>query len=213
MQTQNKPGAQTHKPDIVLIAGATGTGKSAQLKREIKKTGRLVVWDTCDEYAAENCERVTTLAALKARMIKRRRGSLRIAFVPSDLRAFDQFCLLVHAWSAPPGAPCMVVVEELADVTSPGKAPPGWGVLLRRGRHVGLKIRAITQRPAESDKTVIGNATRWRCYAMGRYQDRAYMAREMGINQSILDELEKLQYIDVSPEQHPRRPLPGRVKF
>ncbi|MCL1072999.1 hypothetical protein [Shewanella dokdonensis] len=84
-------------------------------------------------------------------------------------------------WAACAFAWCnaCIVAEELADVTTAGKAPPHWGQVVRRGRARGLApIFAITQRPSESDKTTVGNATLVRCGRLNRANDRKYMAQE-----------------------------------
>ena len=54
-------------------------------------------------------------------------------------------------------------------------------MLLRRGLKYGITIYAVTQRPSESDKTAIGNATHIHLCRMTRNQDRRYMAAEMDI--------------------------------
>ncbi|MCL1144469.1 hypothetical protein L2747_00350 [Shewanella marinintestina] len=47
-----------------------------------------------------------------------------------------------------------VVAEQTTDITSLSKAPYWWGLLICKGRARGLSpIFALTQRPAESDKT------------------------------------------------------------
>jgi hypothetical protein len=90
-----------------------------------------------------------------------------------------------------------VVAEETADVTSPSKARPNWGPLIRRGRARGLApIFALTQRPAESDKTAIGNATLIRVGRMARDADRKMMAKELDINYRILTGLLPLDFVE-----------------
>lgn len=117
--------------------------------------------------------------------------------IDADMGAqFDGFCRLAYiAMRAHPGE-VTVIVEELADVTSPGKAPPGWGVIVRRGLRYGPQLYAVTQRPSESDKTVMGNASIFHCHSMARADDARYMAREMRIDQEKIDALRPLQFIE-----------------
>lgn len=89
-----------------------------------------------------------------------------------------------------------MVAEEIADVTSPGKAPDARGLLVRQGLGWGINIYAITQRPAESDKTVMGNATYFHAHAMSRSKDRKYMAEEMDLPVEQLAALQPLQWIE-----------------
>ena len=55
----------------------------------------------------------------------------------------------------------------------------------------------VTQRPCESDKTIMGNRTLVHCHAMPRPKDRAYMASEMGMDQSMLDRLQPFEWVEV----------------
>jgi hypothetical protein len=92
---------------------------------------------------------------------------------------------------------CTAVAEETADVTTPAKAPVGWGTLVRRGRKRGISIIGVTQRPAESDKTIIGNATKIHCGMLKRPQDRKYMALEMDVPLQVVNELKPLEWLEV----------------
>lgn len=170
--------------DIVLVAGASRSGKTRWVQKRLERwRGPLLVWDPKGEYLhGARCETVAELAA----ELKRSR---RACFVPGrDLRqSFAWWC--VAAWSLRHVAPAVLVVEELADVTPPGRAPGDWGRLLRQGRGLGLTIYAITQSPAESDKTTIRNASLIHCCRLGRAQDRAYMARELDVPQERVDGL------------------------
>ena len=93
-------------------------------------------------------------------------------------------------------APGSLVVEELADVTSPGKAPEGWGELIRKGRHYGGSIYALTQRPAESDKTIAGNADIIHTGRLSFPRDRKTMAEYLDVPVSKITALPSLHWIE-----------------
>lgn len=189
--------------NITLVCGGSGSGKTAWLVREIKRAKRVIVWDMKGEYSRDHgFVRVSSRTQLVKLLRARERG--RFAFCSIDPREFDFFCRAAYAWGK-----CVVVAEELADVTSPGKAPLGWGMVVRRGRDRALCVYGVTQRPAESDKTVIGNATRIHCCMLPRPGDRAYMARELDIEQSRLDALRPLEWI----EKEGGEVKTGRLKF
>lgn len=194
--------SEKNRARIILICGGTGTGKSAWVKQQIARAARCIVWDITGEYGRVGFVSLYTASDLIA-ALKRPQG--RFAFVPRDTSLFDFFCRAAYAWGR-----CVVVVEELADVTTPGKAPPGWGVILRRGRHRSLTVYGITQRPAESDKTIIGNATLIHCCKLKRAPDRAYMAREMGAPLSALDVLKPLEWLESSELGRVTR---GKMRF
>ena len=83
-------------------------------------------------------------------------------------------------------------------------------MVVRRGRHQSLTVYGITQRPAESDKTIIGNATLTHCCKLKRAPDRAYMAREMGCAPALLDALKPLEWIEADELGRIRR---GKMRF
>lgn len=182
-----------NKPRVVLATGSTGAGKTTWLMNELKRAPRLLVWDMKHEFgSAENMHATSDAGALArtlARLGKTGRG--RYAFQPPDARAFDWFCRLVWAW-----APCACLVEELAAVTNPGKAPPAWHALISRGGAQGLQVYASTQRPTESDTTILGNLTLLHVGRLARANDRALMARELDTDAAALAALAPYQYIE-----------------
>ncbi len=188
---------------ILLCCGSSGSGKSEHVKRLLAKTSRALVWDTEDEYSERGWTRVTTLRGL----IDATRGvtRARVAYVARSAR-FGDWARVALAWGH-----CTAVAEEIASVTGPGKAPDGWGDLVRRGRKYTVRVIGITQRPAESDKTIVANATTIRCGALHRARDAAYMAAEMGIDAERITRLEPLEWLQL--QRSPRKITEGRLKF
>ena len=174
----------------------------------MERAPRVLVWDSVGEWAdIGNCERITDARELARRCAPPARSE-RLAFVaPITAASFDVWCKLAWIWLRV--APGVLVVEELADVTSPGKAPPAWGEIIRKGLRYGPHIYALTQRPAESDKTCIGNASVIHCHRLARAQDRTYMARELDTEQAELDALRPLDFIERDANGRITR---GRVK-
>ncbi|MBE0471515.1 MAG: hypothetical protein IBX55_18640 [Methyloprofundus sp.] len=189
---------------IVVVTGKSGSGKSAWTKKQISRSSRLIIWDIDDEYsgAVKGIKRITNIKELASELKKTVRGKFAFVGAVSD---FDLFCRCAFAWGD-----CVCVVEELADVTSPGKAPPAWGQLVRRGRKYGISIYAVTQRPAESDKTIIGNASLLHVCQMQKATDRRYMAAEMDISQTEIDQLKPLEYIEKNSAGEIKR---GKITF
>jgi len=173
---------------IIVVCGSSGSGKSLWVKKRVARSRRLVVWDPAGEYYRVGCISIMCARDLVRALCAK---SGRFAYVAPTLSHFDFFCRAAYSWGH-----CDVVAEELADVTTPGKAPAGWGMVVRRGRHQALTVYAVTQRPAESDKTAIGNATLIHCCRLKRDADRVYMAREMGVEKKILDALQPLEFIE-----------------
>ena len=193
---------------VVMVAGSSGSGKTAWVKQQLSRHRRVLVWDIEGEYAREpGFIAIHSRAALVAKL-RACKGPARIAFVPGSTKDFAFWAYCAFAWGRL--APCAVVAEETADVTTPGKAPDGWGQLIRRGRKWGIVTYAVTQRPAESDKTAIGNAALVHCGRLSRAKDRAYMAAELDIDPSHMAALGPLEWLE---REAGGKVIKGRVIF
>lgn len=185
--------------EIGFYTGKTRSGKTYQLQRRITRHRRAIVWsvkEQVDRYGDTWADslRVSTLADLKALVMEYGAAPGHIIYTPRRLSDFADFCRCAHAWGII--APCSVVAEELADVTTPGKAPDGWGNLLRQGCGWGINVYAVSQRPAESDKTVIGNMSFIHAHQIMRARDRVYIAEEMNLPLSEIEALTGYQWIE-----------------
>ena len=199
----------------VLVAGFTGSGKSAWVIRQVRGAPRLLVWDSMGEWCRRELVRpvptLRELAALIRADLRAPGARFRYGYTGAVTRAgFDGFCRLAWVWLRwRPGA--TLVVEELADVTSPGKAPPAWGEIVRKGRHVGAQVYALTQRPAESDKTIVSNAAAIHSGFMGFPDDRAYMARCLDVRLRDIERLRPLDWLE--RDMRTRELRRGRLVF
>lgn len=190
-----------NRPDgnLYYICGASRTGKTVYTTEIMKKLmqnglNRWLVWDIeRDYYELSGFVTITNLADLKKAILHKPTGDLKIAYQPRSLADFGGFCQLGLLWGEL--APIGFVAEELADVTTPAKAPDGWGQLVRRGMKRGIEIFAITQRPAEADKTALGNAKFITTFYAPRARDRQYMETEMDLEAGAIAQLPKLHYI------------------
>ena len=190
---------QRRTGEIGLFTGKTRSGKTHQLKKRIKAKKRVIVWsvkESVDHYAKTwpDAIKVSGLHELKALIIRLGKRPGRIVYLPRSLSEFGAWAKLAHAWGI--YAPCAAVAEELADVTTPGKAPDGWGNLIRQGAGWGIDIYAVTQRPAESDKTIIGNMSFIHAHQIMRAKDRAYVAAEMDLPVEQIAALTGYQWIE-----------------
>jgi hypothetical protein len=186
------------RPDgsLEFVAGASRTGKTLDAAIRTERQRRLLVWDCAKrEWGTRyNCRAIRDPREL-ARACAPGAPIERIAYQVEITRAsFDYFCRCAWLWlRVARGA---LIVDELADVTSPGKAPPAWGTIVRTGLAYGPQILAITQRPAESDKTALGNATRIRCFQLGWDDDEQYLAKALRCDRARVAALKPLQYLE-----------------
>lgn len=180
---------------INVVCGSSGSGKSAYVKEQLKQRKRVTIFDPDDEY--DGILKVTSIGELVDYLARYPRGGLKIRYVPPASLSQKQRVELFGLWAnaAFSWANCTAVAEELGGVTTPGKAPGGWHTLVSRGRKRGVEIFAVMQRPAESDKTVMGNATTIRTGRLARASDAAYLAAEIGVPADVIQGLPDLHYI------------------
>lgn len=201
---------KTEDGRLFVIAGASRSGKTAWTVRQVKGARRVMVYDPEAQWSElRGFRKVTSRAELTK--WAQQAGPMRVAFVPGvDLKGdFDFWCDAV-LFAGRFRGPVAAVAEELADVTTPSKAPGAWGILLRRGLKRGITIFAISQRWAEADKTAIGNASAYVCFAM-RGDDVAYMARKTRIPEAELAALQALEWIEVNA--YGQRSGGGKLRF
>lgn len=178
------------------VLAASEMGKGVWLKQRLAAAppARLAVWDRNDEYA-DLAARVNTLQGF-ALMVGTARFAVR--YVPrgrtrKDLAAeFETWCLLAFECIG-----ATIVVEELADVTTPSFAPPAWRQLNTRGRHhQGLTLYWCSQSPAMVDKAALTNATHLHIGYLGTHAHRVAVAREINATPEAIDQLEQFQWIE-----------------
>jgi DNA helicase HerA-like ATPase len=184
---------------VTLVAGSTGSGKTLWVREQAASAPRLLVWDALGEWNRELRIKSVSLRELSGLIRDELRdgagGKFRASFTgPITRENFCAFCGLAWVWLRI--VPGVLVVEELADVTSPGKAPAAWGDIVRKGRHFGADIFAITQRPAESDKTALGNAAAVHCGLLAFPSDRRYLANVLDVTEPQLAALKPRDWIE-----------------
>ncbi len=188
--------------EIGYFTGASRTGKTASAKQHVKDHARAIVWspkEPIDHWLKvwKGSTPVLTIADLKTFVTQNPTDPAHVVFLPASFDDFTDFCRLAFAWGIM--APCTVVSEELADVSRPGKAPAGWGELLRQGLGYGINIYAMSQRPTESDTTILGNQTFIRTHKMARAADRKMMAAEIDVPLEKVEALKPLDWIQRGP--------------
>lgn len=195
---------------LKVVAGRSRSGKTCYVKADIHDHQRILAWDIERDYEEMRGFVVArNKAELIAIMKKAGAGACRIAYQTKRKADFDFFCRAAMAWVEV--APLTMIAEELADVTTPAKAPDGWGECVRKGMKRGLTMYAVSQRPAEADKTSIGNAKEIICFHLTRAADRKYMAAEMDLQPEQIAALETLQYIRFEVGSHHH--TSGKIEF
>jgi hypothetical protein len=181
---------------VLLSTGARGSGKSTRIKVDIEKHlrgyGRVRVWsplEETDRYG--DFLGVEPSRTIEEFVLQCTRGHAVYVTDEPTPELFDIWCKAI--WK---DRDCLAVVDELADVSNPGKAKGWWGVLLRKGRHPKINIAAATQRPTEIDSTIRSNATNIACFRLMKLSDQKLMADELGVELADIQALQNYQYIE-----------------
>lgn len=189
---------KTNDGQLFVIAGASRSGKTAWTRKRIAKARRIWAWDP----EAQWCElpgwrKVSTRAELLA--MAQKPGSQKVAFVAGgQLKEDFDFWAAAVMYAGRYVAPLDAVAEELADVTTPSKAPGNWGILVRRGLKRGISLYCISQRWSEADKTAFGNASDFVIFRQSSGDDVAYLARKTRVEQGEINGLVPLQFVHMN---------------
>lgn len=159
----------------------------------------MLVWDAKPEWAPRfGLTIVRTLQQLHAHVVASLDGRpSRLSYQgPMTREHFDIFCRLAWVWLKAKKRR-VLVVEELADVTNPGKASQWWGEILRKGRdpHQALVI-GLTQRASESDSTIAGNCTVIHAGYQSFPRDRKTIAEYCDVPLEEIRNLGALDYVE-----------------
>lgn len=196
---------------LIILGGASRSGKTAYARKQAGAASPAVAFDIEDQWGhVHGWTRHTSAQAWGAAVLAGQGG--RHAYVPAgDLPpCFDFFCRVAFRYADTRGG-LTVIAEELADVTTPGKAPAAWGALVRRGLKRGVTIYAISQRWAEADKTALGNASEFVIFRQSSADDVRYLTKKTRIPGAVIDALAPLEFVryDAATQTHKR----GRLTF
>lgn len=189
--------SNAQEAQFIAIIGATGCGKTTELKKRLakKKRTRTLVWspkEALDNYAALYPGSVVVrtasevLAELKA---AGKRGSFHLVFQPTldqkrDMALFDVVCKMLLA-----AGNLTLVVDELHSVTTPSNAPHGWRKLNFMGRGYGVHVFGLSQRPASVDKAFMGSLSAIHVGRLPHPPDQKAVAEIIGVHSREIAEL------------------------
>lgn len=196
---------------LYVVAGASRSGKTAWTKKRVARARRVWAWDP----EAQWCElpgwrKVTDRGQLLA--LAQSAGPQKVAFVAGgDLKEAFDFWAACVMYAGRYVGPLDAIAEELADVTTPSKAPGKWGILIRRGLKRGISLYCISQRWSEADKTAVGNASDFVIFRQASGDDVRYLARKTRVPEAHIEALVPLQFVHM--DALTGNISPGKLRF
>lgn len=175
------------------VYGASGSGKSTLVKSMLKSDHRQIVFDPMDEYQAFGYRRFEKLPVMGKALAKAWGKGFKFCYVPPANReasALHQLANLLKAMQADykagkDGRKVTLIVEELNlsfPVTSLPQELSGFSDICSRGRHYGISIIGITQRPAEVNTRFRGNLEGQYVFRLAEHNDLQAIGRVLGPN-------------------------------
>lgn len=164
---------------LVQVFGRRGAGKSTRVKELIRDTRRLVVFDPMGEYArARGFTRCDSVRQVRDQLARRWRRGFRLALVParSFERCLDSLAALIWLAQAPyedGRAPQVTMVVEEMNLGYPNRSnrPEHFTRLVLQGRHRGVGMVGVSQRPALVHPDYRGNAIETYLFALADHRD------------------------------------------
>lgn len=180
-----------NEAQFVGIIGATGCGKTTELKKRLakKRRSRTMIWspkEPIDNYAALYPGSVVVRSVSEALNIIKaaKAGKFHIVFQPTldqkrDATLFDVWCKIALA-----AGNLTMVVDELHSVTQASNAPHGWRKINFMGRGYGVEVFGLSQRPASVDKAFMGSLSFVHVGRLPHPPDQKAMAEVLGVDRA-----------------------------
>lgn len=174
--------------EVVGVWGMRGSGKTTRARELVHDAARVVAFDPLDEWARfPGWTRAESLRELVA-VFKRSWRRFRVAYVPAAGQLPAQLhgvaAVLWQAQAPFPACPGLVLVVDELDATFPAHRLPaqldGMPTLVLRGRHRGVGVVGISQRPALVSLSFRGNCARQYVLQLAAQQDRAAVLALIG---------------------------------
>lgn len=176
------PQLAPEEAETVAIYGRRGSGKTTLAMGLIRDHKRVIAFDPNEEFTGKGWTVAKSRNDIRDAMIKGWRHGFRVSYTPPEGREIEALHWLASMlWEAQvnykTGHPekVMLFIEE-AHTGLPVSTLPddksGMVRVIRRGRHRGIEVIAVTQTPATLSPSYRGNAVRSYVFPLGDHTSR-----------------------------------------
>uniref|UniRef100_A0A6H1Z6T9 Putative ATPase domain containing protein n=1 Tax=viral metagenome TaxID=1070528 RepID=A0A6H1Z6T9_9ZZZZ len=194
------------KNEIVCVFGQSGTGKSSWVQQHLKGLSRFVLWDTLDEYSGFS--RFEDFESVYALLNKHHlRGLFQVTFVcieEDEEGALETMCELVMAVEN-----LFFIVEEVDMFATPQSIPFEFRRLIKTGRHYGVNMIFVSQRPAMVNRLLTAQSRRFILFRTKEESDIRFLRAHVGEAADLVPDLPDMHFIDYNHGQIER----GEIKW
>lgn len=176
-------------PRRIAIFGASGTGKSTRVRQLIAERERVIVYDVLHEYKGHIVTSlVDVMEAVKAAWGKPFKIVYRPAIGTDREKELHNLSMALFRVQEPYKAgqwkhPVTLVVEEMSTCYNVSQRPPerdGFGELCSMGRHYGIGVIGVSQRPAQVGTNFRGNVSETYGFRLAENTDIQYFRQKFG---------------------------------
>jgi len=177
---------------INMIFGKRGSGKTTKVRELTRTFRRVLYYDTLGRDYSDGviCETLTELKAFWRRCYQ---GAYRLVYRPADPEGdFPAVCELVFA-----AGEMAYVVEEADLFFQQGSTCPEFRNLIQRGRHAGVEMYCVTQRPKGFGRLLTSQTEKFYLFSTREPDDLRYFRDRCGDAVAArLPDLPKFQCIE-----------------
>jgi predicted AAA+ superfamily ATPase len=197
-----------HKSSKVLIAGASGTGKTtfalAYMLGKIREYSRIFIFDSEDELAG----RIGAEAHTSFQSMLRDENDAHpfrifdpaVNFASDYETAFSLFCKSVYDYACTRNEnekPMLVVFDEIQKHNTPHDIEPSLKAILQTGRRRKLDFLAITQAPNEVSNKMRNQCTEIVAFRLVDWNASKFVER-FGVTPETLIKLRDGEFLHIS---------------
>lgn len=188
------------KTDCLSVVGMRGCGKTTLSRRLQSAWPKQVIIDPVREYSDGIVVSNFSEFAEKMQELKRKNSKnfrLIFQFKPGIENKEEIFDAILHVCYE--FGHIQIVIEEVQTLTTTGKIPPWLKECLFTGRHKGLSLLFVTQRPGQLNKNILSQCSHVFCGQLHDLNDISYLKNFLKEKSDELPNLPIGKFIYFSP--------------